>query len=478
MKPLYTAIISLTVVLLAPSPAATSELKAGAATSNITPELGTTIVGSFSPFPAEHVHDELHARCLVVESGDTTVAIVICDVLGLKSNVCTEARRLIEENTGIPAENVLVAATHTHSAGSALGTERYDYYDELNDYQTFLARRISDGVQRAKNLLRPAEVAFGSVDVPEHVHNRRWIMNDGTAPPNPFGNIDKVKMNPPRASENLVEPAGPVDPEVSFVAFREPDGRLISLLAAYSLHYVGGVRGATISADYFAVFSEALKDLQPAPPAPKAAPFVAMMANGTSGDINNIDFRKKSEKRDSYEQMTYVGKDIADKVNDALGGLEWHGEATLDARFVELDLKRRIPDAELVAWAEKTLDRTGRLPGKIDLSNLYAQRINKMAEQGREAKVPLQHIRIGDIGIGTFPTETFAETGLEFKEKSPVRHPFMIELAHGYMGYLPTPRHFELGGYETWPTTNHLEPQASVKMMETLLELARQSMED
>ena len=74
--------------------------------------------------------------------------------------------------------------------------------------------------------------------------------------------------------------------------------------------------------------------------------------------------------------------------------------------------------------------------------------------------------------MGTTPCETFAETGLEFRKRSPFEKSFMVELAHGYYGYMPTPRHFELGGYETWPGTNNLEPQASVKMMDALLEMA------
>src|SRR5690606_11352897 len=107
---------------------------------------------------------------------------------------------------------------------------------------------------------------------------------------------------------NLVEPAGPTDPTVSFVAFREPDGRLVSLLAAYSLHYVGGVRGPVISADYYGVFCEHLKSLVDGPPTPADAPFVAMMANGTSGDINNNNYAEKAEPRAPYEQMTLVGR--------------------------------------------------------------------------------------------------------------------------------------------------------------------------
>jgi hypothetical protein len=86
--------------------------------------------------------------------------------------------------------------------------------------------------------------------------------------------------------------------------------------------------------------------------------------------------------------------------------------------------------------------------------------------------MPLQVLRIGDICIGTSPCETFAETGLAFKKRSPMARSFLVELSHAYLGYLPTPRHFELGGYETWPGTNYLEPQAAVTILDTLVEMA------
>ena len=98
--------------------------------------------------------------------------------------VSQDARRLIQESTGIPPENVLISATHTHSASSALGPdlEWYPRRPTLDDYQKFVARRIADGVRRAVNVLRPAELAFGAVDVPEHVNNRRWIMRPAPCP--------------------------------------------------------------------------------------------------------------------------------------------------------------------------------------------------------------------------------------------------------------------------------------------------------
>jgi hypothetical protein len=342
---------------------------------------------------------------------------------------------------------------------------------ELTDYQKFVVRRIADGVRRAINLLRPAEIAFGTVDVPEHVHIRRWFLKEGTMPPNPFGKIDKVKMNPGAGNPALVEPAGEPDPTVSFIALREPGGRLISVYSAYSLHYVGGVKSADISADYFGVYCEALKRL--VSDDAEGPPFVAMMANGTSGDANNINFRNPQPGKKPYEQMRYVGEDVAAKVKEALAKVTWQDSAPLAARYRELDVKwRSIPD-DLIAWAKETEAKAPRIQGgKADLPVAYAGRVQRLAKASPETKTPVQILRIGDVCIGTTPTETFAETGVEFRKRNPFPKSFMVELANGYYGYMPTPRHFELGGYETWPGTNNLEPQASVKMMNALLEMA------
>ncbi len=468
-------LLSLVVLLSLPAAAADSQpaaLKAGAATSNITPEIGQNIVGGFLPFPATHIHDELHARCLVLDDGTTKLALVVCDLLGLHRSVSLEARRFIETETGIPASNVLISGTHTHSGINAHGTDPRSYASdmELGAYQRFVARRIADGVRRAHNLLRPAEIAFGRVNAPEHVFNRRWFMKEGTAPPNPFGKIDRVKMNPPSGSENLEEPAGPTDPEICFIALREPGGRLISLLSAYSLHYVGGVGSGHVSADYYGMYCEALKKL--VPQGEDDPPFVAMMANGTSGDINNINFRQPRPRREPYEQMRDVAGDVAAKVHGALAGLNWSGRAPLAARYRELDVKWRAIEQELIDWAKKTEASTPRIQGKASLPLAYAARVQALAQASPETQFPVQVLRIGDVCIGTSPGETFAETGLEFKKRAPFEKAFMIELAHGYYGYLPTPRHFELGGYETWPGTNTVEAAATEKIMAALLEMA------
>ncbi len=471
MRPLLLALLTLSLPL-PPLSAAEPALRAGAATSNITPELGDRIVGGFLPFPSTHVHDELHARCLVLDDGQTKLALVVCDLLGLHRSVSVQARQFIEAETGIPAAHVLISATHTHSGTNAHSTDPRTFSSdmELSPYQRFVARRIADGVRRAANLLRPAEIAFGSVAAPEHVHNRRWHLKAGTAPPNPFGKIDQVKMNPGSGSPDLVEPAGPTDPDVSIIALREPDGRLISVYSAYSLHYVGGVGSGHISADYYGMYCEALKKL--VPKSEDDPPFVAMMANGTSGDINNINFRQPRPRRAPYEQMRHVAEDVAAKVHGALAGLTWSASAPLAARYRELDVKWRTIEPELLAWAKETEASAPRIQGKTNLPLAYASRVQHLAQATPETKFPVHVLRLGDICIGSSPCETFAETGLEFKERNPFQKAFMVEIAHGYYGYMPTPRHFPLGGYETWPGTNNLEPQASVKLMNALLEMA------
>jgi len=455
----------LSTILLAADPPA-STFRAGAATSNITPALGSAIIGVFLPFPATNVHDELHARCLVLDDGKTKLALVVVDLLGFHYNVSHEARKFIEQETGIPATNVLISAVHTHSAASALGEKHFEFPQKMDDYQAFVARRIADGVQCAANRLRPAQVGFTTAQAPEHVFNRRWFLKPGTIPPGPFGTVDQVKMNPAAGSPDLVKPAGPTDPTVSILAVREPDGRPIAVYSCYSLHYVGGVGHGDISADYYGMYCQRLERLLQGDQ--QDLPMVAMMANGTSGDVNNINFLHPRPPKKPYEQMRFVADDLAAKVRAALAKVQYSDRLTLAASYREPVIATRRPSAEQLAWAKETLAK----PGKPDVPRVYAQRFEDLARGAASVPTPLQVLRIGDVCIGSLPNEIFCEIGLEFRQRSPVQPAFLVSLAHGYFDYLPTPKQHELGGYETWLATNRLEPKASEKLLDALLEMA------
>ncbi len=220
--------------IIAASPAAEAGkevLRAGAATSNITPWLGEAIVGNWDTPPARHIHDELHARCLALDDGVTQIAIVLVDSVGIPREVFDEAKRQIHEHTGLPAEHVLTAATHTHSATSSGWSNSLAPDMDFSDYQKFVARRISDGVRRAFNNLEPARVGWGTAEEPRQVTNRRRFAKPGMPMPNPFGGQDQVHGC--AVLQDLVEPAGPVDPQIVFLSVQAVDGRPIALLANY-----------------------------------------------------------------------------------------------------------------------------------------------------------------------------------------------------------------------------------------------------
>jgi hypothetical protein len=462
------------VVLLLSRPAVPDEvpariLRAGAATANITPPLGEPIVGGFDPFPATNVHDELHVRTLVLDDGSTRLAFAICDNVGIPREVFDAARGLIESETQIPGSHVLMSATHTHSATTARGRNRLKPDAELSGYQQFLVRRIADAVRIASVNLEPAELGWGRAQVPDEVFNRRWFLTDETERRNPFGGVDQVRMNPPRGSTTLVRPAGPVDPEVGFLAVRAADGgRPMAVLANYSLHYVGGVRRGDISADYFALFAEKLAELLDVERQHPA--FVGILTNGTSGDVNNIDFRGGGDRYAPYEKMRVVADKVATAVEAALRETVYRNWVPLSAELTELTLRARRPTADQLAFVQRVRDNPEGEQIWHSRERHYAERLMIHQESPDEVSVPLQVLAIGDLGLAAIPFEVFVEAGLELKERTPFAQSFTIELANGSYGYLPTPEQHRLGGYETWLGTNFVEEQASVKIIDRLLE--------
>ncbi|WP_206610883.1 hypothetical protein [Mariniphaga sediminis] len=445
--------------------------RAGAATSNITPHLGGGIIGGWGIPEADYIHDELHARCLVLDDGATKLVFIIADVLGLHQDLTEEAKKLIFEETNIPPENVLISAIHTHSATSAMGVgdkrRKWSEGEPFDDYQKFLMRRFADAVRIALKNLEPVHIGWGVGNVPEHVFVRRWMMKEPVI--NPFGEYDKVMMNPGVANDNKLEPAGIPDPEVSFLSVRSLDGRPVALLANYSLHYVGGVPSGHISADYFAVFADRIQELLKADR--QDPPFVGMMSNGTSGDVNNINYGGPAEHNPPYHKMRRVAEDVAREVFRVHNSVQYHNWVPLKAAREELTLEVRKPDKKMVERAKSILASPDTVKPVHRHEETYAGRILNLLDWPDHVDIVLQVFRIGDLGVAAIPFETFAETGIEIKAKSPFKTTFTIELANGYYGYLPTPGQHKLGGYETWLGTNKVEKGASEKIVTKLMEL-------
>ena len=433
--------------------------QAGAATADITPPLGELVVGGFIPFPATAIHDQLQSRCLVLDNGQTQIAFVICDNLGISREVYDRARLIIAQETELPVENILMAATHTHSATRV----------QTDNYRPQIVRGIADSVRLAVDNLKPAQIGWGRIDEPSEVFNRRWHVTDSSLLKNPFGGIDQVRMNPPRDHAALIEPAGPTDPEVSFLSLQATNGCPIALLANYSLHYVGGVNKGDVSADYFGIFCNRIAELLGATSTQPS--FVGMLSNGTSGDINNINFRDSGEKYEPYEKMNQVAELVAKRVKEAHDQIKLYDWVPLSSVVRELKLQFLKPDEIMQKYMGEVLAKSKTSPQYHQYERYYAERIQRLLTGPDEVTVPLQAVRVGEVGIAAIPFEVFAETGLEIKDRTPFTHAFTIELANDYHGYLPTPNQHELGGYETWMGTSKVQLDASELIKHTILDM-------
>ena len=441
-------------------------LRAGAAVADITPQrFPLNMPGGHSAKLANGVNDPLNARALVLDDGTTALAMVVVDNLGAGPDVLDEAKAMAAAKTGLSTERMLISSTHSHTAGSlSARTEQGAAYR-----QRFI-EGVAESIIKAHAALRPALIGAAAHALPEEVFNRRWFLKPGKMVPNPFGRMDKVKTNPGASPDVIDHPAGPTDPDITIISVQDAKRKPLALYANYSLHYVGGMQPDKISADYFGEFARLMPSRLRGD-----ENFVAMMSNGTSGDINNIPFGITRPPREPFEQIRIVAAKAADTAWIAQRKIVKHqGDVRLGMIQREITLKFRKPSSQDIAEAKAVLaikDKAAieQLPR---LAKNYAGSVISAAERPEETlTVKLQAIRIGDLVVCGIPFETFVETGLDLKKRSPFPQTMVVGLANARHGYLPTPEQHLLGGYETWLGTNVVQEDASVIITNQLLEM-------
>lgn len=450
------------------SPLAPGKLRAGAAITNITPNLGCSLAGNMTDIKSTEVHDDLLVRALALDNGATRLALVTCDVCVLPRDVVDRAKKLIQEHCGLASANVMISAVHTHSAPP---TGHLFQCQADTKYMDFLVPRIADAVRLALNHLEPARIGWGVGREERLVFNRRYYMKPGTMPANPFGDTtEKVKMNPGIGNPNVTGPAGPIDPDVGVMAVEALDGRPIAVWGNYALHYVGDVGPGHISADYFGYWARAMARLAGASSNEVFPPFVAMLTNACSGDINNINVLKGSRERLApYVHMRRVAEILAAESFRTWRNMEFTDAPALGSSLEEIEFGVRLPGNSEVEQARKIL--AAAPPGELQkMPEIYARETVILAETfPKRVTAPVQAMRIGALGIGTFPGEAFVELGLDLKSKSPFKPTLIVELANDYRGYIPTLRGFAEGGYETWRAKSScLEKEAAAKITASL----------
>ncbi|NQT51380.1 LamG domain-containing protein [bacterium] len=438
-----------------------STLRAGAHAIDITPQKFPVFCnGGFLARTATKSYDPLHARCLVLDDGATRLAIVVVDNCVMPRGLLDTAKEMASKAAGIPVERMLISATHTHSAPAlrlSLGCPI------AKEYAAYLPGRIAKGIELAASTLAPAKAGWAVVDDFEHTHCRRWIYRPDRMGMDPFGGRTvRAMMHPGHQNPSCVGPSGPVDPALSMLAVQSLDGRPLALLANYSQHY----RGAPmLSADYYGAFCREFAKLVGAEK--QDPPFVAMLSQGTSGDLQFMDYSKPRKPGGNYH--TY-GAALARLAAGACKTIQYRERVPLAMAEARLTLRRRTPDAGRTAWAKKIVaGMKGPMPrSRVEV---YARNQLLLTKQPL-AELRLQAIRIGDLGITAIPCEVYGVTGLKLKAHSPLQPTFNMSQANGGEGYIPPPAQHALGGYSTWPTVNAgLEVEAEPKITETVLGL-------
>ena len=445
-----------------PAPGRPGLFRAGAHAQDVTPDWFPVVVnGGFQPRYAEKALDPLHARCLVLDDGAGQLAIVVVDSCVMDRAVIDEAKERAHKLTGIPTSRMFVSATHTHSAPAvvgALGTEP----DER--YRAWLPGKIAEGIQKAQRNLAPAQVGWAVEGLPGLPQSRRWIARPDRIKVDPFGEpTTRATMHPGYRNPDWEEPSGPMNPDVSILAVRRPDGTPIALLGSFSIHYVGA---GVLSADYFGVFARRIGELLKAEQTDQ--PFVGILANGSSGDAYLKDYsRAEPEKFDMFS----IAEQVAQAALKAYESIAWNDWLSIDSRETDLELKVREPKVEWGKQVMAQVEAEGRVPK--DLPEAYAREQLLLAQMPPTRNLKLQVLRIGSLGMVGIPCEVYAITGMRIAKGSPLAHTFTVMLANGWDGgYLPPPEQMVLGGYTTWlARSSCLEIEAEPKIIARVKEL-------
>jgi neutral ceramidase len=460
-------------------------LRAAGARAVITPPLGVSLAGSYTDRRATRVHQDLYARAFVLEQGGEArggearggemIALVSCDLIGVRASTVAGARRLIEQVAGIPPQRVLVHGTHNHSGPLTRELGASGLAGENDEpYLAMLERQIAGAVQQALSGLQPCRLRLTLSQAPGIAFNRRFVMAEGP-----------VRTNPGKGNPAIVEPAGPLDERVwTLCALPSlpdgvPDGAPsavppatspLAVLVNFALHpAIAG--GTEICGDFPAALEESLQALL-------GGPFTVTFANAPCGDINHIDVshgHRQSGIVEARRVGTVLGAAAGASACRLVADWEPHdGRTTLRGASTTVDLPLRRPTEAEFARARQVIASGTRMtmaPG-AGLEVVQAHRVVALADHwtGTHHRTEVQALALGDeLAIVGLPGEVFAELGLDLRARSPFPHTLVLGLANEAIGYVPTRRAYEEGGYE--PTSSRLQPGGGERLVEAALDL-------
>lgn len=437
-------------------------LRAGAVVVDVTPVTLPVIVnGGMTSRSLDQIKTRLYARALALADDETTIVLVVVDTCMMPRSLLDEVKAEASKKTGIPVDRMMFSATHTHTAGSCMGGLGTSV-DE--NYTAYLKQKLVETVVLVSGQLQPARIGFAKVKADEFTAVRRWIRRPDRIENDPFGNPTvRANMHAARNLDNVTGESSPEDPDLTLISVQTLSGTPLCVWANFSMHYFG--EEAKISADYFGLFAEGLKQ--------KLAPdseFVAMMSQGCSGDIWRQDYAAKPPQDPKAATIEMFAQGMIEKALTGLSRIEYQSQVDLAMAEERMVLHYRTPNKQLLEWSQKVVEKMGPRDPKTT-EEVYAREQIYLHEK-QETEIITQAIRIGDIAIATTPCETYAITGLKIKAASPLEKTMVIELANGGDGYIPPPEQHPLGGYNTWAARSAgLEIMAEPKITASCIKL-------
>jgi len=417
------------------------QLIAGVARANITPPVGMLQAGyAARKTPATGIHDELATVVLYLNDGSTETALITADLLAIGAPGVARIRQACAVATGVPPEQILVAASHTHG-GPQTSLDRSGAGDEVKEtYSTSVVHKMAGALAEAKRAATPVCIGHGRQDC-GFAMNRRERRPDGT-----------IVLG--------INPDGPTAPYTDVLRFdRIDNGAPLAILFSYACHGTTlGADNLLYTADYPGQAKRTVEQLLPST--------LALFVAGCSGDIN-------PHPRGNFEQCQRHGRRLGcAAVQAALDIEELRGSARLAVARQPFALRLETPPslseardrlAALNAAAEEevararqaaagsSVDRRAVLDWFTAASLRGAEELVAALERGEtDFTIPAeaQVIAIGDCALVGLPGEVFVRIGLEIAARSPFPITLPISHANGAPGYIPTADQVHAGGYE------------------------------
>lgn len=455
--------------------------RVGVAEADITPPVGFPMAGYYHERLAEGVIDPLKAKAIVFRGADTESALVVCDLIGIATDLSRAIREAASERTGIPAANIVVSATHSHTAPDYMKELYLNLGGQRRDplRAQYIAKLISgpvDAIAQAHAAAGPVAIEFGSATQTTPVSfNRRSVMRDGS-----------VKTWQSHDNPDVVRAAGPIDPEISLLAIRDQAGKPLGILSNFALHLdtVGGMKW---SADYPYFIEQTLRQ-------GFGPELISIFGTGCCGDINHVN--PASKERNGAEMIgNAIGETIRQRVPELKPidrprlavksrvvrlPLE---EATAEQVSESLEILAKVNRKESVefldhvtAYKKLILDHFRHAEPHADSVNHLSWGLSRsLAGIGETMPVDVTVMTLGqDVAIVCIPGEVFVELGLAIKQGSPFQTTFVIELSGAVETiYVPNRAAYAGGSYEV--TNSNLQPGSGERLVETALELLRQA---